>query len=180
MQEIEIKAILKDRAGVMARLAELDCVFSDPVHQEDRLYVEQVGTIEAFLTNKVFLRVRVNNGCEVIFTAKTRKGDLVAMEREVKVASREQMEQILLLMGFQRFNVVRKVRQTTHYNGCEICIDEVEGLGSFIEMEKLSVDGNPQEIQEELFTFFETLGIARSDRVTKGYDILMFEKQQVG
>jgi len=103
-------------------------------------------------------------------------GPLVATEHEVTVNSKEEMRQILSLMSYQEAVRINKTRVTTKYNGCEICIDEVEGLGSFVEMEKLTESGDAEKIQEELFQFFISLGIDRQDRVTKGYDILMLEK----
>ena len=176
MQEIEIKAVLENKSQVIQKLSSFGCSLSDPIRQEDVVYVEHPGTLDVFLSNKVFLRIRVNNGSEIIFTAKQRTGALVAIEHEVKVDSKEEVEGILALMGYQKALEIKKVRLKTEYQGCEICIDEVEGLGSFIEMEKMSKDGDPQQIQEELFKFFESLGIDRADRVTKGYDILLLEK----
>lgn len=176
MQEIEIKATLKNREEVLEKLASLGCALSEPIRQDDSVYVETLGSIEVFYSNKVFLRIRVNNNSQIIFTAKKRTGALVALEHEVTVNSKEELEQMLLLMGYQKALDINKIRYTTEHNGSEICIDEVEGLGSFIEMETLSKDGNPEEIQEKMFQFFESLGISRDDRVTKGYDVLLLEK----
>ena len=162
--------------GVVERLAVLGCALGDPIRQEDSVYVEHAGDLDTFLSNEAFLRIRVNDGAKVVFTVKKRTGALVAIEHEVTVDSREELEQILLLVGYQKTLDIKKTRRITHYNGCEICLDEVEGLGSFIEMEKLSRDGDPGHIQEELFRFLESVGITREDRVTKGYDILLFEK----
>jgi predicted adenylyl cyclase CyaB len=85
------------------------------------------------------------------------------------------MEKALILMGYKEAVRINKTRIVTHYNGCEICVDEVDDLGTFIEMEKLTEDGDVDLIQEDLFRFFESIGINRSDRVTSGYDILKFE-----
>ena len=79
-------------------------------------------------------------------------------------------------MGQREAVRINKIRTTTKHQGCEICIDEVEGLGSLIEMEKLTEAGDAEEIQEELFQFFVSLGIDPQDRLTKGYDILTLEK----
>jgi adenylate cyclase class 2 len=79
-------------------------------------------------------------------------------------------------MGYKEAVRINKTRVITHYNGCEICIDEVEGLGSFIEMEKLAKEGDSEKIQEELFEFFKRLGITNEDRVFWGYDTLMLSR----
>jgi adenylate cyclase class 2 len=176
MREIEIKAKLVDRAGVMEKLKGLGCAFSEPIRQEDTVYAKFTDTLEHFLSDDVFLRIRVKNGKKIIFTLKKRlKNHLDALEHETEISSKEEIEQAILLMGYNRASRVNKERVTTEYNGCEICIDEVEGLGSFIEMEKLAEDGDGDKIQEELFQFFETLGIKREDRVREGYDILMIK-----
>jgi adenylate cyclase, class 2 len=175
MKEIEIKAVLKDKGAVMKKLQGLGCEFSKPIHQDDAVYVERVGDLKTFLSNSVFLRIRVNDNSQVIFTAKQRTGPLVAIEHETIVNSAEELREILFMMSYKKAVEIRKERQVAHYKDYEICIDEVEGLGSFIEMEKLSTDENVEEIQEEMFVFFESLGIKRDDRVTKGYDILLLE-----
>ena len=69
---------------------------------------------------------------------------------------------------------IHHVRKKAKYNDMEICIDAVEQLGSFIEVEKLS-EGDSLQIQEQLFTFLESLGVTKEDQVIKGYDTLMWE-----
>ncbi|PIR82959.1 class IV adenylate cyclase [Candidatus Kaiserbacteria bacterium CG10_big_fil_rev_8_21_14_0_10_56_12] len=178
MQEIEVKAHLRDREAVVEKLVSLGCTLSDPLQQDDTVYVADREAIHVFAEGNLFLRIRVNNGSEVIFTAKKRSGPLVALEHEVTVSSRAELKGIIAMFGFEKFLTIKKARQTTHYDGCEICIDEVEGLGAFIEMEKLSRDGDPASIQAELFAFLESLGVRREDRVNNGYDILLFERER--
>jgi len=177
MKEIEIKAVLKNKEMVMQKLTSLGCVFEAPVVQNDTVYTKNVGSLKEFRTNDVFLRIRVKNNSKILFTVKKRMAnDLDAIEYEVEVNSREEMENALLIMGYKEAVRINKTRIVTHYNNCEICIDDVENLGSFIEMEKLTEEGDSEKIQEELFQFFELLGIRREDRVMSGYDILMFQK----
>ncbi len=176
MKEIEVKARLRNKNSVMKKLEALGCVFSDRITQNDVVYTEKTGSLKSFLSNKIFLRIRVNNGSKIIFTVKDRAGALVATEHEVVVDSKEEMRKIILLLGNKEAVRINKTRQTTEYNGCEICIDKVESLGTFIEMEKMTERGDAGKIQEELFTFFLSLGIKQEDRVKKGYDILMLEK----
>ncbi|OHA19924.1 MAG: hypothetical protein A2836_00170 [Candidatus Taylorbacteria bacterium RIFCSPHIGHO2_01_FULL_45_63] len=178
MKEVEIKAKLRDKDTVVKKLELLGCVFESSLRQEDIVYAENVGSLEAFRSNKVFLRIRVKNGTEILFTLKKRMAnDLDAIEHEVVINSKEEMEQALFLMDYKEAIRVVKTRIVTHHNGCEICIDEVENLGSFIEMEKLAEEGDSEKIQEDLFRFFESVGIKKEDRVFSGYDILMMQKE---
>ena len=178
MREIEIKALLNDKKAVMDKLTKLGCVFEPEATQLDTVYAERVGSLEKYFSNKNFLRLRVKNNGKVLFTIKQpQKNWLDKIECEFEVSSKEEMEKALDLMGYQKALVINKKRTITHYNGCEICIDEVENLGSYIEMEKMVEEGDADKIQEELFVFFETLGISRKDRIGVGYDILMLEKK---
>ena len=55
-------------------------------------------------------------------------------------------------------------------------MDEVEGLGSFIEVEEMTEDGDSEKIQEKLFEFLKTMGITDEDREQYGYDVLLWQK----
>lgn len=178
MKEIEIKAKLKDKEKVMAKLKELGCVFEAPITQEDIIFSRNVGTLEEFIADGLTLRIRVKNGKKIFFTLKKREGNyLEATEHEVEISSREEMEKALLVMGYKEVVRVNKTRIITYYKGDEICLDEVENLGSFMEMERLTKEGDAKKIQEELFKFFESLGISRADRVLLSYDILVMQKK---
>jgi adenylate cyclase class 2 len=181
MKEIEIKAKLINREKIIEKLKSLGCVFEPAITQNDIVYAENIGSLEKFRSNEFFLRLRVKNNSKVFFTTKKRMAnDLDAIEHEVEVSSKPEMEQALLIMGYKEATRVNKTRIITHYDGCEICIDEVENLGTFIEMEKLTEEGNAEEIQEKLFRFFESIGISREERVMSGYDILMMQKESAG
>jgi adenylate cyclase class 2 len=176
MHEIEVKAHLRDKEATMEKLAALGCAFSEPKTQEDVVYVEKAGSIDIFMSNPVFLRIRVVNGSSVIFTAKKRLQALAAIEHEVEVSDRAQMEEILKLLGYREAVRIAKTRITTAHEGREICIDEVEGLGSFIEMEQLAPEADIDAVQEELFAFLRGLGVTDADRTHKGYDLQILEK----
>ena len=72
--------------------------------------------------------------------------------------------------------VTNKTRSITHYNKFEICVDNVQDLGDFIEVESITDEGDAGSIQEEMFSFLESLGVKREDRVFDGYDILILKK----
>ncbi len=180
MQEIEIKAVLQNKANAVLALETLGCTFNTPIRQEDEVYVENVGNLETFNATKVFLRIRVIDAKRVIFTAKQRYNlALVAKEHETTVESADEIREMLAMMNYKKQLEIKKLRTKTEYKGDEICIDEVDGLGSYIEMERLSRDGNPAIIQEELWRLFDSIGIARTDRIDKGYDILLMERKSV-
>lgn len=179
--EIEIKATLRDEVSVIAKIAALGCEFGAPVTQDDTVFVRVLGTLDDFLSNDVFLRIRIQGDGRVILTAKrpATKGAevLVKAEHEVQVNSAAEAKQILGLMGYQPAVRVKKTRRKTHYGAYEICLDEIEGLGAFIELEVMGEESEAAALQSRMFSFLQELGVQADDQVKKGYDILMIEKQ---
>jgi len=182
MEEIEVKAVLKDKDGVIAKLKELGCEFGSAVVQEDTIYAKEVGSLSTFLSNELFLRLRVHDGGKVIFTAKyhkDRERSLLSAptEHEVGVDDRDTMERILMLQGYQEAMRVNKKRMTGHYKQWEICLDEVEGLGSFIEVEQLAdTSVSVKEVQDAMYEFLATLGIEKEEGTVMRYDIMLLNK----
>ncbi len=182
MREIEIKAHLRDRDAVLAKLLELGVSFDGVIYQKDVVYVKTVGTMKEFLSNDLFLRIRETPE-KTIFTLKqhpdrTQSGNPASMpiEHEVVVDSRSEMEAMLGLLGFQEAIQIRKQRQSAHYKEWEICLDDVEELGSFIEVEQLAEhDADVPEVSAALANFLLSLGISKEDIGVKRYDIQMLE-----
>jgi adenylate cyclase, class 2 len=178
--EIEVKARIKDRAALVEKLAAMSCILSEPVVQDDTVYVENVGSLNLFMVNKVFLRIRIIDDAKVILTAKQSKDkaarNLIKLEHEVSVDSAEEARAMLIMMGYREAVHVRKSRQVATYGNYEICIDEIDDLGSFIEVEAMGDESRALEIQDKLWQFLHSLDISPRDKITKGYDILMLEQ----
>ncbi len=179
MKEIEVKAYLRDKGKVMEKLSSLGCVLSQPVRQIDTVYTNiPAETVDEYFRNDHFLRIREQNDGRFIFTVKKPLSREVQtkLEHETEVKDAVELEQAILLMGYKVANKVIKVRRTAHLKDFEICIDEVEELGTFIEVERMS-DGDVDAVRNELNEFLALLGVSSGDQVHKGYDIMMIEKQ---
>jgi adenylate cyclase class 2 len=175
-KEIEVKAYLKDREKVLNSLIELGTILGEVIHQDGTEYAKIGNTLEEYLSNSHFVRVRTENGVHK-FTVKdpSRKFSLSKIEHETKIDNREAVENALLLMGYLPVLRINKKRQIAKYKDYEICIDEVDELGSFIEIEKMSEE-DPGIVLKELQDLLFSLGVLPEHEVQKGYDILMFEK----
>jgi adenylate cyclase class 2 len=180
MKEIEVKARLKHVDQIIKKLTTLECVLSEPIRQIDTVYAKIIGTVDEYLKNDHFLRIREKSDGRFIFTVKKplSKSVLTKSEHEIEVKNAKELEQAIFLMGYQAANRVVKLRRTAHFGEFEICIDDVEGLGSFIEIEKMS-DGNIDLVRKELNEFLFSLGISPNDEVSKGYDIMAIENHQL-
>ncbi len=183
MREIEIKAKVLNSAGLLPKLETLGCVLSEPVTQEDVVYAERVGSLEEFLTNSVFLRIR-ESAKGVVFTLKynpDRQGDpnVMPIEHECTVSSRSELEAMLPFLGFTPMVTVKKTRRTGQYKDWEICVDEVDELGTFIEVEQMMEhDEDFEPMKASMLAFLRTLGIEETELMAKRYDIQMIEKRE--
>ncbi len=182
MREIEIKARVLDSEGLEVKLQKLGCELSEAVTQEDTVYAEKVDSMADFLTNSIFLRIREGTK-GIVFTLKynpDRQGepDAMPVEHETKVDSRSELEAILTFLGYKPMVTVRKTRRTGHYNNWEICIDEVDELGTFIEVEQMAEhEEDIEPVRTALMDFLRSLEIAEDDLLVKRYDIQMLERQ---
>lgn len=176
MKEVEVKAKLKDGAAAKAKLEALGCMLSEPIIQDDKIYLRNGLDLSAAGRGLVALRIRNANGKYILTLKKQLENQTDNLEYEIVIDDPVQAHDILTLMDYHEVSQVYKVRRQCHYNGLEICLDEVRDLGSFIEAEKLTEDEDSLKVQTELFAFLKTLGVAEEDRVMKGYDILLYEQ----
>lgn len=178
MREIEVKARVENIEDIKKSLEGRGCIFSQAVEQYDRVFIETSLTYNDVGIGVPVARIRSQGGRH-IFTLKKPIGNMLdKQEHETEVADPEELKACLEMMGYKQALQIRKKRLKTKYNGDEICLDEVEELGSFIEMERLTENEDPQEVQEELYGFLEQIGVKREQRVEKGYDILLAEKNK--
>ena len=80
---------------------------------------------------------------------------------------------MLVFLGFRPEVKVRKTRRKGNIGGYEICLDEVEGLGAFVELEKITEE-EAGVVQGEMMKFLAGLGVDTSQRVVNGYDTLVW------
>ena len=85
---------------------------------------------------------------------------LVSDEYEFAVDDGNAARQMLTALGWQEVVTVDKVRLESKTEDYTICIDEVAGLGLFIELEVLAEDdANANNIQQQMCNFLKNLDI---------------------
>ncbi|MDP1688739.1 MAG: class IV adenylate cyclase [bacterium] len=177
-KEIEVKAKVKNIQSLISRLSALGVSLSEPARQVDGIYTNFPDKEFAdFKPGVNFLRIR-KSGDKILFTLKqSLVNELEGIEKELEINNEQEMEDILILMGYHKAVEVIKVRRKTKYKDYEICLDEVETLGSFIEVEKIT-DEDSEQVQNEMFSFLMSLGVDKEDRVLNGYDTLVYLSKQ--
>lgn len=179
MYEVEVKAKLNNRDLVVKKLQELGCTFSEELHQVDHVFIPDHLDFPPPMGTPV-LRVREQNN-SFFFTLKISQGSRQdSLERELEIKDGEVMIDILKHLKYQEVPTVDKRRIKTKYHDIEIVLDSVKILGEFIEAEKIVHEADPEarkQTQEELFSFLESIGVSKEDKVIDGkYDIMLYEK----
>jgi len=182
MREIEVKALVRDPKAVVQKLETQGCVLGNPVTQEDIIFVREPGSsVDEYLENDVFVRLRTLSTGKIIFTAKynpSRKhfGDTMVTEHETEVASRDTTIDIVQLLGYTEAIRVIKTRRSGVCGEFTICLDDLEGIGSFIEVERCVPDDSEHDaIVASMHDFLADLGITEGDKQVKRYDLQMLD-----
>jgi adenylate cyclase class 2 len=176
MREIEIKASVGDKQSLLGRMVAQGMQVSEPVIQRDRVFglLDMKG---GGADSAPWLRIRTEtsgNQTKHLFTLKKSvTNQMDSIEHETEVVGEGELERIILHLGFMPYSDTMKARQKAQVGGIELCVDTIDGLGDFIEAEKLtSEDADYDAVAEELWKLLESLGVTREDHVTDGYDVL--------
>ena len=85
---------------------------------------------------------------------------LVSDEYEFTIDDGNTARQMLAALGWREVVTVDKVRHESKTEDYTICIDEVAGLGLFIELEVLAEDdADADNIQQQMYSFLKNLNI---------------------
>jgi adenylate cyclase, class 2 len=160
--EIEIKSYCDDHEAVIKKLRALGAQHGG-IRKERDLYLNHPS--RDFRKTGEALRLRQVDNDSIILTykgphlstrAKTRR------EEEVAVADFESMLTIFTILGFTPSGTVVKERDTFMLDDIEICIDRVEDIGNFVELEMKGTEH--ERIENELFHLAGELGLLRFER----------------
>jgi len=179
MREIEVKIRTKDLDLVKTQLEERGCQLSESLVQHDVIYSLEANAKKEWEDSKegnVVMRIRRQGDSTEFNLKKQKTNELDNLEYETKISNPDDMHKILAELGYVPQVEVKKVRRKCKLEDYEICLDEVERLGSFVEIEKLAPeDADPEEIQKKLIEMLESLGLSRDDIETRGYDTQMYQ-----
>lgn len=180
MFEIEVKVPLKDAEETTGRLQKIGFYKSQKIREEDHYYDNAASQIK----NKgEALRVRhitdLESGkSESVITFKGKKMDTVSKSRkelETGVSDGKLAEQIFEAIGFCKVTPsVIKVRQELVLEDMTACIDKIDALGAFLELE--IVIGREEEKESALSKIadvLEKLGYSLSDSIRNSYLALL-------
>ena len=176
--EVEAKVVLPGCSvlrEVEERLRGLGAALVEEKVEEDTYYQHPCRD---FAETDEALRVRRSSGGRVEVTYKGPKrmlGGAKAREEVNVVVAGGDVDALLRGLGFRPVAVVRKRRRYYRVGDVLVTLDEVEGLGCFVEAEYVG-DGGVEEAVEAIEGVLGALGVTGYPRTGKSYLELLLEK----
>jgi predicted adenylyl cyclase CyaB len=162
---IEIKARLRDFAETRRRAEALSGGPAQVIEQEDTFFRSPRGRLK--------LRVLADRAQLIFYERPDTNGPKRSDYHVFETADPENLK-IALALALGVRGVVRKTRRLYLVGQTRVHLDEVEGLGHFLELEVVMRPGQPDEEGQELAEdLMSRLGVAAADLLEGAYMDLM-------
>jgi len=173
MFEVEIKSPCENHDAVIHFLGENGAQFKKSQVEKD-IYFNHPN--RDFGETDEALRLRlVDKKTVITFKGpKLGKRSKGRIEEETAVEDYSTMKKILINLGFKEVKEIIKKRDYYLFKDVEICLDFIEDLGYFVELEIMSEDLKYSE--DYLFEIAHIMGLTRFER--KSYLELILEKEE--
>lgn len=174
MREIELKFKVDNLTEIINYLESVNCEIGKVIEQNDSIFVKDLEDVES-KEGSTWLRIRKTDDTIELNYKKQSAKKMESEEIEFEVSSYENANKFLTALGFQKWVEVKKKRRHTKYKNYNICIDQVERLGDFIELEILVEEANNINYEEQLLNLAKELGIDIASRINSHYDTMISE-----
>ncbi|MEK7103856.1 MAG: class IV adenylate cyclase [Patescibacteria group bacterium] len=177
MVEVEIRAKINNKNEVQNKLKEIGAVLEKSIHQEDRIFGHEMFLDENKMIVEGGLSARIRQvGQDVWLEFKEisrNKG--AGIEIKATLDNMEEGLRFFEKLGFKEAFAINKQREVYSLDGFEICLDDVEQLGSFIEIEKAVLSQDETALaKKECLSLLEKIA-PESEITNKKYGDLMQE-----
>ena len=179
--EVELKYQLKNVANVIGILDEI-AGFIDDETQIDTYYNSPRKNFLVYKNNiSHWFRVREEErGSSInykIWQPEDSEHQTHSLEYESQISSPESIHKMFVALGFEFLVAVKKKRRRYLLGSIEISIDQVDGLGEYIELEYKGELDTIENARERLFTCISEIGADVCERDKIGYPYALLIKQ---
>ncbi len=174
--EVEIRAQIKNRGNVEGKLKKLGAKLIKKTRQIDKYF----GEINLYrkIGYSFLMRVRDEGNKKFLaYKGAKLKKDGVWEEYEFEIDDVGKAIKMLKGMGMEEIIVVKKHRKEYALNGFTFCLDNIRGLGSFIEIE-YSGDKNFSKKKNKETDLIKRLGIKKNQILDKGYVTMLLSRNK--
>jgi adenylate cyclase class 2 len=173
VHEVEVKYRVRDIGTLLAALRMRGIELGAPFRQDNQAYAPDGWVYGDDRRGVSFARLRTVDGRHVFTLKRPAENALWCEEHETAAADRDQMHRAVVAMGFRPTVRIVKMRRTGSLGDLVLCVDELDGLGVFLEVERMVPDGVPGEaVQTGLSRFVASLGID-AEQTGQTYDVLV-------
>jgi adenylate cyclase class 2 len=177
VREIEVKYRVEDMEALLAALKSRGIELSEPVFQDDQAYAPAGWQFDDSKLGVSFLRLRTVAGRHYFTLKQPADSAQACLEYETQVTDRQAMHYAVMHMGYRPTVRIAKTRRVATLDDCSLCVDDVEGIGGFLELEHLVPDdADTHTVQAGLAAFVSSLGIT-AIRTDQTYDSLVHAAQ---
>ena len=169
--EVELKYRLASAAAIEHRLAKSGTTLEPPQSQIDRYYAHPTRD---FAATDEALRIRTVGDVNYVTYKGPKRKTASKTRREIELPvgqgepARAKFAELLEALGFTPVAEVRKERRrgTLLWNGqrVEIALDDVSGLGAFIELELIADESALADAQACIASLAESLALGDAER----------------
>jgi adenylate cyclase, class 2 len=178
VREIEVKYGVADLEALLVALKARGIELGEPVYQDDQAYAPAGWRFGDSKLGISFVRLRTVGGRHFFALKQPAENAQACLEHETEVADREAMHGAIVHMGYRPTVRVAKTRRVAALEHCSLCVDDLEGVGCFLELERLVPDNLAAgAVQAELAAFAASLGIV-AVRTEETYDSLVRAAQE--
>ncbi|AGB16027.1 adenylyl cyclase CyaB, putative [Halovivax ruber XH-70] len=171
MYEVEVK-VPADHERVRERLERVEATLRRSVTQVDVYYDAPHRT---FAETDEALRIRRERDGDDEQVKVTYKGPLVdedsktREEFETSVGDESAIEGILDRLGFTEAATVRKDRRMYALDGYTVTLDDVEGVGQYVEVEQATTEEDVDAVRRGAFEVVERLDLDPDEQIRTSY-----------
>jgi adenylate cyclase class 2 len=169
MIEVEVKVRINDIKVMENRIEEQGAEYEGMIKQADEYF--DFPDMRIFNSGSAF-RVRAADGNYRVTYKGVKKDKETTSRAEIEIAieSAEEMIKILENIGFIRLCEIKKKRKVYLLAGLKISLDEVEGLGSFMEIEGMANSEEEYKAKKgEIFKLLDKFGVPLEEISQKSY-----------
>ncbi|MEU8311304.1 CYTH domain-containing protein [Micromonospora sp. NPDC049033] len=172
--EVEAKYRVDDLQELITALARRQVVLTEPSVQDDQAYAPAGWSYGMSKVGVPFARLRTQDGRHLFTVKKPIDNEMACLEHECVIFDRDAMHAALGTMGWVPTVRIVKQRRTGDWDGATVCVDVVDGLGAFVEVERVvSSQRSGEQVQHELDAMIRSLGVPVL-RVVDTYDTLIW------
>lgn len=169
--EVEVKFPLSDRVTeALAKLHQLGAISGGEAVQTDHYFNHPVRD---FAQTDEALRIRSVGDQNWVTWKGPKIGSRTKTRREIELPlgdgtqTAEQLSEVLQILGFRSVTVVRKTRKlhklTRNGRRFEIALDEVDELGTFLEVELMADETDLKSAQDAVLELARELGLSQTE-----------------